>query len=319
MMPRIVVALGDRFAPEALQILRGAGDVRCETFTRRDLLAALGDAEVLIIGLDHIADRVLFDASPKLKVIATPTTGLDHVDVAVAESRGIAVVNLRGADDVLREVTATAELAWGLLLALLRRIVPAGEAVRRGEWARDAFMGTSLAGKTLGVVGVGRLGGMVARYGRCFGMTVLGCDPAPSDRILCDEWLPLDAMLPRCDAVSLHVHLTSDTERLINARMLGLLRPSAVLVNTARGRVVDEAAILDALRSGRLAGYAADVLDGELTFDASCSAHPLVAYVREHDEVLLTPHIGGMTREARTVTDVFIAQKIAGMLGAGFR
>ena len=174
--PRILNAEPDRYSVRARAALEEVGDVTEEALDREGLLKALPAHDALIVRLGHRVDTALLDAAPRLKVVATATTGLDHIDLKACKERGVEVLSLRGENEFLRSVVATAEHTWALLLALIRRIPAASAAVARGEWDRDAFRGRELEGKRLGILGLGRIGERVARYGQAFGMEVRGYD-----------------------------------------------------------------------------------------------------------------------------------------------
>ena len=257
-----------------------------------------GSAGLVTIPAD-VVDAELFDAAgPSLRVVANFGVGYDSVDVPEATRRGIVVSNT---PDVLTE--ATAELTIALMLALLRRVVEGDRLVRRrDEWAlAPTFMlGEDLAGKTLGIVGLGRIGREVARLAEAFGMRVVhtrGSGPYGE--------LPLDRLLAEADVVSLHVPLTPETRHLIGAPELGLMRPSAVLVNVSRGPVVDEAALVDALVEGRIAGAALDVYEHEPEVSAGLLGL---------ENVVLSPHLGSSTRIAREAMGMLCADALEAVL-----
>src|SRR5207302_1693465 len=244
---RVVVA--DRVAEGGLQLLAATPDIEVTSFAgkpREELERALGGADALIVRSETRVTADLLTRAPRLRVIARAGTGVDNIDVPAATRRGIAVMNAPGANTV-----SAAEHAMGLLLGLVRHIPWAAEAMRRGEWDRKRFEGTELRGKTIGVVGMGRIGGHVGQLARAFGMQVVGHDPylAPERAAeLQVKLLPLDQLLRQADVVTLHVAYTEQTHHLINAERLALMKPTAVLVNTARGELVDEAALADAVR-----------------------------------------------------------------------
>ena len=311
---RILVAEAAGYAPAAREILEGLGPVVLADLDRAGLLAALDGVQVLIVRLRNRIDEEVLAAAPALRVVVTATTGLDHIDLEAAARRGVTVLSLRGETDFLETVTATAEHTWGLLLALVRHIPRAAAAAAAGVWERDRFRGRELRGRRLGIVGLGRLGRMVARYGAAFAMDVAAHDPFAGAWLegvaRCDT---LAELLDRSDVLSLHVPLDERTRGLIGAAELGRLPAGALLVNTSRGGVVDEAALLDALRSGRLAGAALDVVQGE-TVAGAVAGSLLVRYARENDNLLLTPHIGGATLESMQNTEIFMAGKLARFL-----
>lgn len=309
--PRILNAEPDRYSPRARSVLEEVAEVTEEVLDRDGLLRALPGYDALIVRLGHRVDAQLLDAAPRLRVVATATTGLDHVDLKAAKVRGVEVLSLRGENEFLRTVVATAEHTWALLLALLRSIPAAAAAVRRGEWDRDAFRGRELDGKRLGIVGLGRIGERVARYGQAFGMEVRAYDRYretwPADVI---RMPTLETLLETSDVLTVHVPSNEDTRGLIGRRQLSRLPNGAIVVNTARGAVVDGAAVADFIKSGRLAGAAVDVVEGE-TGPGGLAADPLVLAARETDHVLITPHIGGATAESMEKTEIFMAGKLA--------
>jgi D-3-phosphoglycerate dehydrogenase / 2-oxoglutarate reductase len=307
-LSEILVAEPQDFSGEARRILEDVARVRLEQCTREQLGAAFGAYDAVWFRLAHRVDAALLGAHPRCRILATPVTGLDHIDLAACEARGVRVISLRGETEFLRDVRATAELAVTLVLALIRRIPQAAESVRRGEWRRDLFRGGELHGKTAGIVGVGRLGRIVADYLRAFGMRVIGVDPRPDFPRDVERADSLEALLPVCDVVSLHVSYDGSTRGLIGVRELNLMKTSAVLVNTSRGGVIDEAALLAALESGRLAGAALDVVEGEPDVRPE---HPVLRAAARLENLLVVPHIGGNTRESFAKTEVFLARKVA--------
>jgi D-3-phosphoglycerate dehydrogenase len=312
---RILNVEPEGYSPLARRVLERVAEVDEAALGRAALLAAIGRYDALVARLGHRIDAELLRAGRRLRAVATATTGLDHVDLEAAAARGIAVVSLKGEAEFLAGVTATAELAWGLIVALLRRIGPAFDSVRARQWDRDRFVGRELKGKRLGLLGLGRLGRMVARYGLAFGMDVTAHDPYaadwPSDVARAAD---LGALLAASDVLSLHAALTPETRGMIGAAALARLPRGAWLVNTARGDLVDEAALIAALESGQLAGAAVDVLAGE--GQGRALASPLVAYAAAHDNLLITPHVGGATRESMEKTEIFIAEKLVRALEA---
>jgi D-3-phosphoglycerate dehydrogenase len=261
------------------------------------LRESLPGFDVYFASLHVRLDADALRAAQRLRVIATPSTGLDHVDLKAAGERGIAVLSLKDDTAFLERITATAELAWALLLAVVRRLPWAFAAAREGRWARDEFRGQQLSGKTLGILGYGRLGRMVARFGLAFGMRVIACDirdVRPDDGV---TMVDRDELLRESDVLSVHVHLTEDNRRLLDAEAFARMRRGAVLINTSRGGVIDEATLVEALRSGRLGGAGVDVVDGE--WDENLRSHPLIRYANEHDNLVITPHVGGVTHESQ--------------------
>jgi D-3-phosphoglycerate dehydrogenase len=262
--------------------------------------AILAAADLCFAPLGYRFDGSTMDAVPRLRVIASNTTSVPHIDVAEAARRGIQVIALNDEQAFLETITATAEHTWGLLLALMRRTPWAHAAVLEGRWNRRPFGCPSMLSRMrLGIVGLGRLGHMVARFGQVFGMKVRYFDPEnPAAGEVVARADSLLDLVGWADVVSLHAPATPETRHLIDRRVLESFRRGSWLINTARGELVDEEALVDLLESGHIAGAAVDVLDGEYepTFDAA--SHPLVRYARRHDNLMLTPHIGGSTLDA---------------------
>ncbi len=288
MAHRILIA--DPLADAGLEILRAGGaELHQLAAAERPRLAELiGDYDAIVVRSATQVDADLLIAGDKLKVVARAGIGVDNVDVATATERGILVVNAPTAN-----LISATEHTFGLLLALARNIPAANASVRAGEWERKRFQGHELQGKTLGIVGLGRIGQAVAVRARAFEMRVLAHDPyldAAVGRRLDIEMLPIDELLARADAVTLHLPLSDGTRNLIDATRLALMKPGALLVNCARGGVVDDAALLEALEEGRLGGAALDVFAQEPPADLALAAHP---------RVVATPHIGAQTREAQ--------------------
>jgi D-3-phosphoglycerate dehydrogenase len=297
----------DQYNEDARLILKKIGDLVEQEMGRDELLKRIAAFDVLIVRLRHQVDAELMDAASGLKAIVSATTGLDHIDVEYAAKKNIAVLSLRGETEFLRSIPATAELTWALLLALTRNIPSAYLSVLEGEWQRDRFKGHELAGKRLGILGLGRIGEKVAAYGTTFGMQVGAYDPYRKDA------LPgvvmkntMDLLFNDTDVLSIHVPLNSETESMIGTKEIYALPKGSYLINTARGAIMDENALLDALLSEHLAGAALDVMSGERTGEIS----PLIEYARTHSNLLITPHIGGATYESMRATEVFMARKL---------
>lgn len=311
----ILVAEAEGMSEDAVAALRRAGRVTLGDLDRPALLRAVGGAAVLWVRLRHRIDAEVLDAAPELRAVATPTTGLNHIDLDEAARRGISVLSLRGETEFLKNVRATAEHTVNLILALLRHTPAAARHVTEGGWSRDLFRGEELQGKTVGIVGYGRLGRIVARYLNAFDATLLASDVR--DDLDADPWVtvvPLPELFFRSDIVTLHASLTPESHGFFGREQFARMKPGARFINTARGELIDEVALLECLQDGRLAGAALDVLSGERP--AGMGDHPLVRYARENANVIITPHVGGCTRESMETTERFLAEKVARFLGA---
>ena len=265
----------------------------------------------IFIGLSNTFDQDLLKKAKRLKFIVTPTTGLTHIDENFAEKVGIKVLSLRGEVEFLTDVSATAELAWGAMLALIRKIPSACNSVTGGEWKRDDFYGVELSGKTIGIIGFGRLGKKIANYANAFNMRVTACDPKP-DHCTSVEFVTLSELIKNSDFISINVDLNPTTIGLLGEKEFNIMKTGAFLINTARGEVIDESVMLDHLQSRRLAGAAIDVMIDEKSQDSSwLTKSPLIDYAKKHDNLIITPHIGGVTKESVEKTNGFIIAKLA--------
>ena len=310
---RILIAESRGFPPAALDRLSQAGLVELADLDRAGVERAIPEAEVLWVRLRHRIDAALLDRARLLRMIATPTTGLTHIDVEEVERRGIELVCLRGETAFLNDVRATAEHTIGLMLSLLRHIPASAAHVRRGGWDRDRFQGGEIFSRTVGVVGYGRLGRIVARYLRAFDARVLAADPnVEPDAIEPGvELVSLSDLLRNASMITVHVNQCASTRHLIGRREFELMQPGSWFVNTSRGEVVDEAALIAALNAGRLAGAALDVIA-----DEHVPGSMILEYARHHRNVLITPHTGGCTVESMQKTEIFLAEKVVERLSA---
>ncbi len=296
-----------KYQPENLATLEWEFDLVTLDSPEQDSADLLARTEVLFAPLGYMVDAAKIDACPHLKVIVSNTTGHPHIDVEYACSKGVFVACLKFAQAFLKTITPTAELTWGLLLALTRNLVPAHEAVLGGLWDRRPFGGRAmLSSLSLGIVGHGRLGTMVARYGKAFGMKVRYYDPyVEVSSEGAERVSDLATLVEQSDVVTILVPHEKDTEGIFSADIFARFKPGSYLINTARGELIDWNAMLDSLRSGRLAGAALDVFDGEFVpgFAARFPSHPVLQYARDHGNLLLTPHIGGSTVDAWRLTE----------------
>ena len=284
------VVLTGRFPPGPLGRLRSEFDLSEHRgplpMPRADLLAAIGGAEGLLCFPYDLVDAELMDAAPSLRAVSTFSVGLDHIDLERARRRGIRVGYT---PDVLTE--ATADLAVGMMLDVMRRISEGDRRVRAGRWesvdGASDYVGSDLGGKTLGIIGMGRIGRAVARRAAAFGMNTVYCGGGPAEGA---RRVGMAELRSVSDVVSVHAPLTPETDRMIDARFLASMKKTAFLVNTARGRIVDQPALAESLERGGIAGAALDVFESEPLLPGRLSGL---------DNVVLSPHMGSSARETR--------------------
>ncbi len=308
---RILNTEPGRLSPAARLSLRRLAHVDEVEADREYLLENVHKYNGLFIGLRNLIDGDVLAKSKLLRCIVTPTTGLNHVDIEVAKKKGMTVLSLRGETEFLSSVSATAELAWGMLLALVRKIPAAHQSVMAGEWARNNFYGNEFRGRTLGILGFGRLGKMLSTYGQAFGMKIIAHDDSPVSAPDV-EFVGLIELLERSDMISVNLSLNDETRGMLGKKEFSIIKRGAFIVNTARGEILDEAAFLESLMNGRLAGAAIDVMVDETSGNPNwLKESELYAYARDHSNLLITPHIGGVTFESVEKTNRFIIKKLA--------
>jgi len=295
-----------REVAEAMQLLKDSGlelvvSIRDVPWRENDLLTMVADVEGTIAGLDLYTARVI-EAAPKLKVIARNGIGVDTVDVEAASRKGVYVTNAGSAP-----AASVADLTMGMIINLARHIVAALSDTRQGNWKRR--VGHQLAGQTLGVVGTGNIGRQVVSRAQSFGMEVIAFDVFRNEewaQAASVDYLMLEELLRTADYVTLHVPLVKGTRGLIGREHLALMKPSAYLINTARGGIVDEKALYDVICEGGIAGAALDVLEQEPPTDSPLLGLP---------NVLVTPHLGSATKESTAAACMIAARNVVAVLG----
>ncbi|MEK7799336.1 MAG: phosphoglycerate dehydrogenase, partial [Acidobacteriota bacterium] len=302
------VLIADKILPVCAEVLRRAGieaDHR-PGISRDDLLRAVADVEGIVVRSDTRIGAEVLQAAPRLRVVGRAGAGVDNIDVPAATKRGIVVMNAPGENTI-----SAAEHTLSLLLALARQIPQADRSMKAGRWDRGRFLGVELFGKVLGILGLGKVGREVAARARAFGMEVIAYDPVLSEDVaarLGAALVPIEAVYERSDFISLHLPLSAGTRHLIGRQELQRCRRGVRILNVARGGIVDEAALVEGLQSGQVAGAALDVFETEPP-----AGSPLLAL----DSVILTPHLGASTQEAQEKVAVRIAEQIAAYLKDG--
>ena len=302
-MPRILVS--DPIDPQGIEMLRAVGDVDVKLgLDPKDLLAIIGEYDALVVRSETKATAEVIEASHKLQVIGRAGVGVDNIDLEAATQKGIAVVNAPTGNTI-----AAAEHTIALMMALARNIPQANESLRRGEWKRSAFMGIEVRNKVLGIIGLGKVGTEVARRAGGLQMQVHAYDPFVSPeqaRLLGIELVGLDQIFRNSDFICLHTPLTEATRGLVNDEKIALMKPTARILNAARGELVDEAALFRAVDEGRIAGAALDVFSQEpLPKD-----NPLL----KNSKIIVTPHLGASTEEAQAEVAKEVAEQVISVL-----
>jgi D-3-phosphoglycerate dehydrogenase len=294
------ILVADPIAADGIAILQQAGEVDVRTGLPADeLIGAIGEYDALVVRSETKVTAEVLAAGRKLQVVGRAGVGVDNIDIPAATRSGVIVVNAPTGNTI-----SAAEHAVGLMLALARHIPEADASLRRGEWKRSQFVGVELRGKTLGLLGLGQVGSEVARRARGLEMRVIAYDPfVPEERgrALGVELLPLDEVLRQADFLSAHTTLTAGTRGLVGADELRTMKPSARIINTARGGIVEEEALLEAVRAGIIAGAAIDVFVKEPAPDTILAADP---------RIVVTPHLGASTTEAQERVAVDVAEQI---------
>lgn len=308
-MSKYHVLVPTQAAPEMLLVMEQHPELHVVApgnLSPQELAEALPPAHAVIIRSNNVITAELLRDAENLRVVGRAGTGVDNVDVAEATQQGVVVLNTPGAN-----ANATAEHTIAMMFALARNIPVAHGSLKRGEWERKRFVGIELRGRTLGLIGVGRVGTIVAERAQALGLTVLAYDPylQPAD----DAGLPfrlveLPALLHAADLISVHTPLNGETRHLLGEDELAQLRPGALVLNCARGGIIDEAALCDAIENGQVAGAALDAYEIE---------PPLGRRVLELEQIITTPHLGGSTREAQMAVGRMIAEQVCDFLLQG--
>ena len=296
------VLICDQVAPILNDILQKNGlKITYEPeITPEQIKEKIGIFDIVIVRSRTKLTKEMIEKADKCKIIARVGVGLDNIDVDAAKTKGIRVINaVEGA------MNAVAELVLGLMLSLAREIPRADREIRNGKWLKKELMGTELSGKYLGIVGLGNIGKKLAKHARALNMNIIGYDVVPiADEFVREVGLiktDLDTLLSSADYISFHVPFTNDTHHLVNSQSLGKMKKTTYLINTSRGEIIDEDALYDALKNGKIAGAALDVFEKEPATGNKLATLP---------NVICTPHIGAQTKEAQTLAANVIAEKI---------
>jgi D-3-phosphoglycerate dehydrogenase len=308
MTMKIRIAEGQDFSQDVIDHLKQFCTVDIAPCEQKDLKTIFQQYDVFWFRLGFRIDADLFSPDMRCKIIASPVTGIDHIDEKACAQFGVKIICLRGERAFLKEVRATAEMTIALTFAVMRNLTAAAKNVLEGDWKRDRFRGFEVYNKTVGIIGLGRLGIITAEYFKALGANVLGYD-------IHQESIPgfvqmeerISDLIQKSDIISIHVKYDESTHHLINEQLFSYFDNKKWLINTSRGGIVDETALLNSLKENRIAGAALDVVQDEHLFNIE---NPLVKYARDNRNLLIVPHIGGNTYESFEKTEWFIAKKI---------
>ncbi len=302
MTPRILVITPVNHIQGVCETLESSGSVvYLEDPSLEDVLSQVAGVHAIFTNPNKsnvFIGPTIMEAGSDLRVICTASTGTNHIDLAYAAGRGITVLSLTDEHEVIGKITSTAEHAFALMMAALRRVPQSFNSVKRGEWDYKRFIGRQLDHVTVGVVGYGRLGKMFANYCKAFGSQVVVYDPykhVSADGI---RQVDLDTLLRESDVISIHVHVTPETTGMVDRSWFSRMQHSVVLVNTARGEVINEADVVDFLERNPGASMAVDVIADEVQ---KKETNKLIEYARTHANLIITPHVGGMTVEGQQI------------------
>ncbi len=292
------------YSPKAIQIWTNNGYNYLESsWNEINSKQNWPEVEILVVRLAQKIDSDILIKFPNLKKVVSATTGLDHIDIKALNDKGIRLISLRGHNDFLKTIPSTAEHTWALIMALIRNIPNANDHVKKGGWNRDLFRGIQLKNKTIGIVGFGRTGQKVAEYARAFNMKVKYYDPYV--KVQQDIKInSLKHLFEQSDIITFHVHLNEETHHLLNNKNIQNLKINSYLINTSRGSIWDESAVLKTLIKKKILGIAIDVLGTELD---RINTSPLWQAQQKGYNVIITPHIGGATWDAMWACEEYIA------------
>src|SRR5947208_5720179 len=302
------VMICDPISPKGIEYFKQQAGLKVTVLEKRlaeaELIPLVRETEAMVVRSETKVSRGVIEAAPKLRVVGRAGVGVDNVDVEAATQRGIVVMNTPSGNTI-----STAELTFSMLMALARKIPQAHGSMKTGEWNRKEFQGVELYNKTLGVLGMGRIGSEVARRAIAFGMRVLACDPYLSlsrAKALQVELVELDEIYARSDFVTVHMPMTDETRGMINAAAFAMMKKGVRVLNCARGGIINEKDLCDAIQSGQVAGAALDVYETEPL--------PKEFPLRDLPQVIMTPHLGASTEEAQENVGIEVAEAITDYL-----
>jgi len=307
-LPKLLLTEPSFFDKWSLKKLRKYFKVFKGPLSRKQLLASIPQFQVIFIRLKHRLDKAILKKAKNLKIIVTPTTGLNHIDLIHAKKINILVLSLKNKNHFLKTVHATAEFSLCLILALVRNLPQAVWSVQRNSWNRDKFIGSELAGKKLGIIGCGRIGKQVAKYARILGMKVIGFDTKKVPRGITK--VSLKSIAKKSDIISLHVNYTKANHHLLEKKFFLNLKKGVFLINTARGELIDDHWLFWSIKKGKISGFATDVLSGEGEPFFNRKRKIFLKSCKKLKNIIITPHIAGATEQSMRKTEKFMTLEL---------
>jgi D-3-phosphoglycerate dehydrogenase len=303
------------YSLEAEKILTTLGDYETKDISRDHLKKIINKYEVLIIRFSHLLDKEMLKGAERLKYICCNATGIDHIDEDFAKEKKIKIISLKGEFNYLKNITASAEHTWGLILALFRRLPNAFEDVKNHNWNRNHFIGEQLFKKNIGIYGLGRNGKLVAKYAHAFGMNIIGFD-INVDKSKIPSYIKMvnseKELLSSSNIISLHIPLNKNTKHIIDKTKIKLMPNECYLINTSRGELINEKDLISAIYKKKFSGVALDVMCNEVNLKKSNLSKLL--QLEKTNNIIITPHIAGVTIDSWQQTEIFVANKLRKIL-----
>ena len=274
---------------------------------REEILSKVWDIEILAIRFTTIVDANLLKIMPNLKFIICPTTGLDHISLDLMEKNNILLLSLKGEKNFINKINATPEHTFALILCLIRNIIPSYNEVLKGNWSQSEFRGTELFKKTIGIVGMGRVGKKIANFSTAFGMRVLYFDPYVNIKPYEKVYL-LEDLAKKSDVVSIHIPLNNENVNIINKDFFSKMKKNSIFINTSRADVIDNLELVNHLKNNKIYAAALDVVEKDNL--ENFVSQNLLSYAKKNKNLIITPHIAGNTEESVELTDMFVLSKL---------
>ena len=295
----------DSFSQKGLDFASTFSDLTALQLSQNEFNKIATNYDAILIRFNTKVDSIILEKESKIRAILSPTTGLDHIDLKSASQNGVKVFHLREEKEFLKTISGTAELAIGLMLSIMRKIPQSFNSVKDGFWQASNFRGNELTGKTLGIIGCGRLGSKVSIMAYAIGMNVIAFDPYISKfpKGVQSKKTQFDVFF-EADIISFHVPLNDETNHLISINEINQMKEGVVIINTSRGAIIETSSLINGLKNAKVSAAAIDVIEDEHLFLSK--KHPLVKYASSNNNLIITPHIGGATFESVEKTDIFI-------------